>query len=124
MDIFAIIQLTIVIPIMSKHGILESSDHGHALKAKQNTLLKVLQMEEENWEIWEQKNNRNRFSSCLTASRAPGMILAGNIMLRKKLAHPKSPGSSPRRRTTQFWKLGHTVKSAHVYILAFALSFL
>lgn len=37
MNNFAIIQLTIVIPIMSKHGILESSDHGHALKAKQNT---------------------------------------------------------------------------------------
>lgn len=58
MNIFATIQVTIVIPIMSKHGILESSVHRHALKAKQNTQITKSSsegriMEEENWEIRE-----------------------------------------------------------------------
>lgn len=33
--IFAIIQMTAVIPGVSNHSILESSVHGHALKTKQ-----------------------------------------------------------------------------------------
>jgi hypothetical protein len=36
-NIFPIIQVTVVTPILSKHGILESSVHGHALKTEQNT---------------------------------------------------------------------------------------
>lgn len=34
---FPIIQVTVVTPILSKHGILDSSTHRHALKTQQNT---------------------------------------------------------------------------------------